>query len=80
MIKDITEELKIIRAGYLLSYELDLTSIVSFKYNLFLYLCMERKVIGQGNDTLTITLPRDWTRKYNVNLHTASCVASTTTN
>jgi phosphate uptake regulator len=27
---------------------------------------MERKVIGQGNDTLTITLPREWTRKYSI--------------
>jgi len=27
---------------------------------------MTRKVIKQGNDTLTMTLPREWTRKYNV--------------
>lgn len=27
---------------------------------------MERKVIKQGNDTLTITLPREWTKKYNI--------------
>jgi len=27
---------------------------------------MERKVISQGNDTLTITLPREWTRKYSI--------------
>jgi len=31
MIKDITEELKIIRAGYLLSYELDLTFCKTLK-------------------------------------------------
>ena len=27
---------------------------------------MERKVIKQGNDTLTITLPRSWTKKYGI--------------
>jgi len=27
---------------------------------------MQRKVIGQGNDTLTITLPRAWTQKYGI--------------
>ncbi len=27
---------------------------------------MDRKVIRQGNDTLTITLPRDWTRKFDI--------------
>ena len=27
---------------------------------------IKRKVIKQGNNTLTITLPRDWTEKYNV--------------
>ena len=27
---------------------------------------MKRKVIKQGNDTLTITLPREWTKSYGI--------------